>query len=876
MQYMGVNEVRERFLSFFESKEHLRLHSFSLVPETDKSLLLINSGMAPLKPYFTGQEIPPAKRITTCQKCIRTPDIDNTGKTARHGTFFEMLGNFSFGDYFKKEAIQWGWEFMRKVMDIPLELLYVSIYEEDDEAYDIWRNIVGLPDEKIVRMGKEDNFWEIGTGPCGPCSEIYVDRGEAYGCGSPACAVGCECDRYMEVWNLVFTQFNRDEEGNYTPLDFPNIDTGMGLERMAMVMQGAESIFAVDTIKNVLDYVCSISDKTYGVNEKTDVSIRVITDHIRSVVFMVADGILPQNEGRGYVLRRLLRRAARHGRLLGIDHLFLGMAAEKVINQSMEAYPELDEKRAYILRIIKAEEEKFSETIQQGLGMMHEIIDYMKGKNQTVFDGEVAFRLYDTYGFPLELTQEILEENHMSLQIDAYNKAMDEQKRRAREAHRSKDIAGWIDETAQLLMPLAPTRFVGYEALSSCATVQMLICEGDITQHLSEGQSGIAVLNQTPFYAESGGQVGDSGLILSKEATAQVTDTQKSGDKILHYITVTKGALTTDDQVEAKVDRHRRMDIMRNHSATHLLHRALKNILGEHVSQAGSLVEPAKLRFDFTHFEKIDKKELKQIEEQVNDQIYEALDVHKEEMTIEEAKEKGAIALFGEKYADRVRVVEMGEYSMELCGGCHIDNTAGIGLFKLLSEGSVASGVRRIEASTGRHAYKNTEQAAETLEEVQLLAKANRETVADKVRDAFAEVKSLSRQIEEHKAASAKDAAGAILDSAVDIGDIRFFSGVLNGVAVDELRTLSDNIKDSCARCIIALIGEKDGKTALILTASKAVGEAFHSGKVIREAAALAGGSGGGRADMAQAGIASAQNAAKVFAFIEEKIGQLS
>ncbi len=876
MQYMGVNEVREKYLSFFESKEHLRLHSFSLVPQTDKSLLLINSGMAPLKPYFTGQEAPPARRVTTCQKCIRTPDIDNTGKTARHGTFFEMLGNFSFGDYFKKEAIQWSWEFMRKVMDIPYELLYVSIYEEDDEAYDIWHNIVGLPEDKIVRLGKADNFWEIGTGPCGPCSEIYVDRGEAYGCGSETCAVGCECDRYMEVWNLVFTQFNRDEEGNYTPLDFPNIDTGMGLERMAMVMQGAESIFAVDTIKNVLDYVCSISDKTYGVEDKTDVSIRVITDHIRSVVFMVADGILPQNEGRGYVLRRLLRRAARHGRLLGIDHLFLGMAAEKVINQSMEAYPELDEKRDFILRIIKAEEEKFSETISQGLGMMHEIIDYMKSKNKTVFDGEVAFRLYDTYGFPLELTQEILEENHMSLELEAYNSAMDEQKRRAREAHRSKDIAGWIDETAQIVMPLAPTRFVGYEALSACATVQMLIEDGSPKDSLSEGQSGIVVLNQTPFYAESGGQVGDSGLIMSAEATAQVTDTQKSGDKILHYITVTKGSFHQDDTLEAKVDRRRRMDIMRNHSATHLLHQALKNALGEHVSQAGSLVEPGKLRFDFTHFEKIDKEELKQIEHAVNVQIYDALAVQKEEMTIDEAKAKGAIALFGEKYADRVRVVGMGEYSMELCGGCHIDNTGQIGLFKILSEGSVASGVRRIEASTGRHAYQSTEEAGQTLEALQLLAKSNRDGLVAKVRDVFAEVKSLSRQIEECRVAAAKDTAKNILEGAKTVGDIEFFSGVLTDNSVEELRALSDNIKDQCSRCVIALIGEKDGKTALILTASKAVGAAFHSGKVIKEAAALAGGSGGGRPDMAQAGIASAQNAAEVFAFIEEKIGALS
>ena len=874
MQYIGVNEVREKFLSFFESKEHLRLHSFSLVPQIDKSLLLINSGMAPLKPYFTGQETPPSKRIVTCQKCIRTPDIDNTGKTARHGTFFEMLGNFSFGDYFKKEAIQWSWEFMRKVMEIPFELLYVSIYEEDEEAYDIWHNTVGLPEEKIVRLGKEDNFWEIGTGPCGPCSEIYVDRGEAYGCDNPNCAVGCECDRYIEVWNLVFTQFNRDEEGNYTPLDFPNIDTGMGLERMAMVMQGAESIFAVDTIKNVLDYVCTISEKTYGEDEKTDVSIRVITDHVRSVVFMVADGILPQNEGRGYVLRRLLRRAARHGRLLGIDHLFLGMAAEKVINQSMEAYPELNEKRAYILRIIKAEEEKFSETIQQGLGMMHEIIDFMKEKKQTVFDGEIAFRLYDTYGFPLELTEEILAENHMRLEIASYNKAMDEQKQRAREAHRSKDIAGWIDETAQLLVPLRPTKFLGYDVMTSSATVQMLLTQTGTAEQLDEGQSGIAVLNQTPFYSESGGQVGDSGLIQSKKATVRVKDTQKSGDKVLHYITVTKGVFSTGDKVEAKVDRRRRMDIMRNHSATHLLHQTLRNILGEHVSQAGSLVEPAKLRFDFTHFEKIDKEELKQIEKQVNEQIYDALQVHKEEMTIDEAKEKGAIALFGEKYADRVRVVSMGEYSMELCGGCHIDNTGQIGLFKILSEGSVASGVRRIEASTGRHAYQNMEDALYTLEEVQMLSKADQATVADKVRDAFAEIKSLNRRLEEYKAASATDAASTIAKSAKDIGDIRFFSAVLTDSSVEELRTLSDRLKDSCEKCVVALIGEKDGKHALILTASKAVGTAFHSGKVIKEAAALAGGSGGGRPDMAQAGIASAENAEEIFAFIAEKIAQ--
>ncbi len=876
MKYMGLNEVREKFLSFFESKDHLRLHSFSLVPNADKSLLLINSGMAPLKPYFTGQDTPPHKRVTTCQKCIRTPDIDNAGKTARHGTFFEMLGNFSFGDYFKKEAISWGWEFMTKVMQIPYELLYVSIYEEDDEAYHIWKDIIGLPDEKIVRLGKDDNFWEIGTGPCGPCSEIYVDRGERFGCGKPTCKVGCDCDRYIEVWNLVFTQFNRDDEGNYTPLDFPNIDTGMGLERMAAVMQEADSIFEVDTVKSILDYVCAISNNEYGKDEKTDISIRVITDHIRSVVFMISDGIIPSNEGRGYVLRRLLRRAARHGKLLSIEDSFLALVAEKAIHQSYESYPELAEKRDYILRIIKSEEEKFNETISQGMNRLKEEIALLLSENKTVFSGREAFRMYDTFGFPVELTEEILEEYGIALKRDEYELAMKEQKKRAREAHFSKDVEGWSDTLSEIITPLNATQFMGYEHLKVKAQVKAIIVGEEMVERIDKGQSGIIVMDKTPFYAESGGQVGDSGIVESEYGHAHIDDTQKNGNKYLHYAKMLDGFIALGDEVMATIDCTRRIDIQRNHSATHLLHKVLKNQLGEHVSQAGSLVEQNRLRFDFVHFEKITKDQLAKIEREVNEAIFQGHDVSQSSMSIEQAKKTGATALFDEKYSDIVRVISMGGFSIELCGGCHVDNTSKIGMFKILSEGSVASGIRRIEAATGRYAYENTRKTEEALQSIAQIAKTNFSSVVTKVEEAYDTIKELTKDIEELKAIINKDVFSQLLESVTEINEIKFIAAAVDNASADEMRTISDKFKDKFDKCVVALAGEKDNKAMLILTASKdIVKKGFNSGIVLREAIAVVGGSGGGRADMAQGGINDIHKIEKAFSIIRNKISEI-
>jgi alanyl-tRNA synthetase len=876
MKYMGLNEVREKFLSFFESKDHLRLHSFPLVPKTDKSLLLINSGMAPLKPYFTGQEAPPHKRVATCQKCIRTPDIDNAGKTARHGTFFEMLGNFSFGDYFKKEAISWGWEFMTKMMEIPYELLYVSIYEEDDEAYHIWKDIIGLPDEKIVRLGKDDNFWEIGTGPCGPCSEIYVDRGERFGCGKSTCKVGCDCDRYMEVWNLVFTQFNRDDEGNYTPLDFPNIDTGMGLERMAAVMQEADSIFEVDTVKSILDYVCAMSNKEYGKDEKTDISIRVITDHIRSVVFMISDNIMPSNEGRGYVLRRLLRRAARHGKLLSIEDAFLALVAEKAIHQSCESYPELAEKREYILRVIKSEEEKFNETISQGLNMLKEEINLLLSENKTVFSGQEAFRMYDTFGFPVELTEEILEEYGMTLKKDEYELKMKEQKNRAREARFSKDVEGWNDSLSEIIASLEATQFIGYEHLKVKAEVKAIIVGDHMAERLDKGQSGIIVLDKTPFYAESGGQVGDSGSVVSEYGHAEIEDTQKNANKHLHYTKMIDGFIALGNEVTAMVDCTRRTDIQRNHSATHLLHKVLKRELGEHVNQAGSLVEQNRLRFDFVHFEKITKNQLAKIEHEVNEAIFEGYDVTQSNMSIEQARKTGATALFDEKYANVVRVINMGGFSMELCGGCHIDNTSKIGLFKILSEGSVASSVRRIEAVTGRYAYENTRKTEEALQSVAHIAKTNIVSVVTKVEEAYDTIKELTKDVEELKMIVNKDIFVQLLNNVTEINEIKYIASIVDNASVEEMRALSDKFKDKFDMCVIALAGKKDNKAMMILTASKGVvKKGFKSGVVLKEAIAKTGGSGGGRADMAQGGVNNIKKIDDAFSVIKNKISEL-
>jgi len=706
MEKLGLNEIRERYLKFFESKGHLRLPSFSLVPKNDPSLLLINSGMAPLKPYFTGSEIPPCKRVTTCQKCIRTPDIENVGKTARHGTFFEMLGNFSFGDYFKKEATAWAWEFITKEMNMPEDKLYISIYEDDDEAYDIWKNDVGIPIEKIVRMGKKDNFWEHGIGPCGPCSEIYFDRGVEKGCGQPDCKVGCDCDRFIEFWNLVFTQFDKTEDGRYLKLLKPNIDTGMGLERLACVMQEVDNLFEVDTVKNILKYICIVAGVEYKASAKTDISIRVITDHIRSTTMMISDGILPSNEGRGYVLRRLLRRAARHGKLLEINKPFLFDVARIVINESKNAYPELFEKADYISKVIKIEEERFDKTIDQGLNILNDFLIEIESNNLKVMPGNMVFKLHDTFGFPLDLTREICEENGLLIDEDGFKKEMKEQREKARDALKSKDKSTWGDSIYSKLECKA-TKFTGYEHTSNEAVILYIVRDNEVVVNAQEGDSVVVIIDKTPFYAESGGQTGDIGSINSAMGFIKINDCKKTADgKYLHFGIVENGIIENGDVVSATIDNERRLAIARNHTVTHLLQKALRNILGQHVNQSGSLVEPERLRFDFTHFLPIKTEELQAIEKEVNAAILKNMIVSTKEMPIEEAKLLGATALFGEKYGNTVRVVTVADYSMELCGGTHLKTTAQAGLIKILSESGIAAGIRRIEALTGEAAIE--------------------------------------------------------------------------------------------------------------------------------------------------------------------------
>ena len=700
MQWTGLNELREKYLSFFESKGHLRLPSFSLVPQGDKSLLLINSGMAPMKKFFTGEVTPPRKRVTTCQKCIRTPDIERVGKTARHGTYFEMLGNFSFGDYFKNEATAWAWEFCTKVLELPQDRLWVSIYEKDDEAFEIWTKKVGVSADRIVRLGKEDNFWEHGTGPCGPCSEIYFDRGEAYGCGSPTCGVGCDCDRYVEFWNLVFTQFDSDGKGNYAPLDHPNIDTGMGLERLACIMQGVNNLFEVDTVQNIMKHVSRIAGVTYGENERTDVSLRVITDHIRSSVMMICDGVLPSNEGRGYVLRRLLRRAARHGKLLGVERPFLYEVVDTVVHENETAYPDLREKQAYITKVIRTEEENFARTIDGGMKIYQELLAAHKEKGESVFSGADAFKLYDTYGFPIDLTAEMAEEEGMQVDREGFDQMMEEQRVRARKAREALGDLGWAGIEFGSEMPA--TEFVGYEQDKTSAKVLAIVVDGELRDEIVAGAEATVVLDKTTFYAEMGGQVADHGTITGG-GTFQVRDVQKNkGGKFLHVGVLENGVLKVGDSVETAIDTERRKAVRRAHSATHLLDAALKKVLGDHVHQAGSLVEPDRLRFDFTHFEAITPVQLAEIDRIVNDAILEGYQVVTEVLPIEEARKKGAVAVFGEKYSETVRVVEMGDFSMEFCGGTHLDNTAKVGPFRIKSETSIASGVRRIEATVGK------------------------------------------------------------------------------------------------------------------------------------------------------------------------------
>ena len=856
MQPYGVNQLRKMFLEFFESKDHLALKSFSLVPHNDKSLLLINSGMAPLKPYFTGQEIPPRKRVTTCQKCIRTGDIENVGKTARHGTFFEMLGNFSFGDYFKTEAIHWTWEFLTEVVGLDPDRLYPSVYVDDDEAFEIWNKEIGIPAERIFKFGKEDNFWEHGSGPCGPCSEVYYDRGEKYGCGKPDCTVGCDCDRYMEIWNDVFTQFDNDGEGHYSELEQKNIDTGMGLERLASVVQDVDSIFDVDTIKALRDHVCRLAGKEYGKEYKDDVSIRVITDHIRSVTFMISDGIMPSNEGRGYVLRRLLRRACRHGRLLGIHKGFLPELAENVIEGSKDGYPELEEKREFILKVIAKEEEQFNKTIDQGLGILADMIADMEEKGEKTLNGEDAFRLYDTYGFPLDLTKEILEEKELGVDEEGFQACMEVQRKKARDAREVTNYMGADVTVYESIDPSVTSTFVGYDNLTYESDVTVLTTEDEIVDALSEGQKGTIFVQETPFYATSGGQEADTGYIRTAEGEFKVEDTVKLlGGKIGHIGVMTKGMIKDGDKVTLEVDAKKRALSARNHSATHLLQKALRTVLGTHVEQAGSSVNEDRLRFDFTHFSAMTAEELKKVEDIVNEQISKGLDVIVKNMPIEEAKKTGAQALFGEKYGDIVRVVNMSDFSIEFCGGTHVRNTSEIMAFKIISETGVAAGVRRIEALTSDGLMKYYAQIEETLKNAAHLMKTTPDNLADKITHMMAENKSLHGEVESLKSRMAQEAAGDVMDQVKEVKGVKLLAAQLDGIDMNGLRDLGDQFKAKLGEGVVVLASANDGKVSLMVTATDgAMKQGAHAGNLVKGIAGCVGGGGGGRPNMAQAG----------------------
>ena len=856
MQPYGVNQLRKMFLEFFESKGHLALKSFSLVPHNDKSLLLINSGMAPLKPYFTGQEIPPRRRVTTCQKCIRTGDIENVGKTARHGTFFEMLGNFSFGDYFKEEAIQWTWEFLTDVVGLDPDRLYPSVYVDDDEAFEIWNKKIGIPAERIFKFGKEDNFWEHGSGPCGPCSEVYYDRGEKYGCGKPDCTVGCDCDRYMEIWNDVFTQFDNDGNGNYSELEQKNIDTGMGLERLASVVQDVDSIFDVDTIKALRDHVCRLADKEYGKEYKDDVSIRVITDHIRSVTFMISDGIMPSNEGRGYVLRRLLRRACRHGRLLGIHKGFLPELAENVIEGSKDGYPELEEKREFILNVITKEEEQFNKTIDQGLGILSDLIAKLESENKTTLEGEDAFRLYDTYGFPLDLTKEILEEKGIGVDEEGFQKCMEVQRKKARDAREVTNYMGADVTVYESIDPSVTSTFVGYDHLTYESDVTVLTTETEIVDALSDGEKGTIFVNETPFYATSGGQEADTGFIRTADGEFRVEDTVKLlGGKIGHIGVMTRGMIKTGDKVSLEVDAKKRALSARNHSATHLLQKALRTVLGTHVEQAGSSVNEDRLRFDFTHFSAMTPEELKKVEDIVNEKIREALPVVVKNMPIEEARKTGAQALFGEKYGDIVRVVNMGDFSIEFCGGTHVSNTSVIMAFKILSETGVAAGVRRIEALTSEGLLNYYNDLEEKLKNAAHLLKTTPDSLADKITHMMSENKSLHSEVESLKSKMAQDAVGDVMDQVKEVKGVKLLAAEVDGVDMNGLRDLGDQLKEKLGEGVVVLASANDGKVSLMATATDGAMKAgAHAGNLVKGIAGCVGGGGGGRPNMAQAG----------------------
>ncbi len=856
MKAYGVNELRKMFLEFFESKDHLRLNSFSLVPRNDKSLLIINSGMAPLKPYFTGQEVPPRKRITTCQKCIRTPDIENVGKTARHGTFFEMLGNFSFGDYFKNEAIEWSWEFLTEVVGLEADRLYPSVYVDDDEAFDIWNQKIGIAKDRIFRFGKEDNFWEHGAGPCGPCSEIYYDRGEKYGCGKESCTVGCDCDRYMEVWNNVFTQFESDGKGNYTELVQKNIDTGMGLERLAAVVQDVDSLFDVDTMKALRDKVCAMANVAYHEDLEKDVSIRKITDHIRSVTFMISDGIIPSNEGRGYVLRRLLRRAARHGRLLGIENHFLPKLAMTVIEEHKDGYPELEEKKEYILKVISNEEENFNKTIDQGLSILAEMEEELKSAGKNELSGEEAFKLYDTYGFPIDLTREILEDKGFTVDEEGFNKAMAIQKETARKARKTTNYMGADATIYQELDPELSSEFVGYANVKYESSIQAMTTEDEIVDALSEGQTGTIFVEQTPFYATSGGQEADAGIIMTPNAEFVVTDTIKlHGGKIGHVGTVTKGMLCLNDKVTLMIDEDRRMATGKNHSATHLLQKALRLVLGTHVEQAGSYVTKERLRFDFTHFSAMTAEELAKVEAIVNENIAKGLPVETNIMSIDDAKKTGAMALFGEKYGDKVRVVQMGDFSTELCGGTHVANTNTITAFKILSETGVAAGVRRIEALTSNAVFEYYKELEEELHSASKAAKTEPSMLVKRIEAMHEEIKALQSENEKLKNKLAKDALGDVMNQVTEVKGVKLLATKVSGVDMNGLRTLGDQLKDKLGDGVVVLASDEAGKVSLLAMATEsAMEKGAHAGNLIKGIATLVGGGGGGRPNMAQAG----------------------
>lgn len=868
MQKIGLNELRQRFLGFFEDKGHLVLPSFSLVPENDQSILLINAGMTPLKPYFTGELKPPSQRVATCQKCIRTPDIEHVGHTARHATFFEMLGNFSFGEYFKKEAITWAWEFFTKELEIPADKLWITVYEEDDEAFEIWNKIVGLPAERIVRMGKDTNFWEHGTGPCGPCSEIHYDRGEEKGCGKSTCKVGCDCDRYIEVWNLVFTQFYKHENGEYTKLDKKNIDTGMGLERLAVVMQGVENLFEVDTIYNILKAVCKIAGAGYGLSNEKDTSIRLITDHIRSTVFMISDGIIPSNEGRGYVLRRLLRRAARHGRLLGIKSSFLYEVARVVLEESKEAYPELQEKWEYIRKTIETEENRFQDTIDQGLYLLEAEIKSIKAGGLDTIQGETAFKLHDTYGFPLDLTKEIAEEHGLKVDINDFKIRMEGQREKAREAIKDRRNSAWGGGSVEGLESDSKTEFLGYETFKCEGTALHLLIDGKEVIEAVQGDRITLLTDRTPFYAESGGQVGDTGYISASDGVMNVEDCIKSSDgKSLHIGVVHKGVLRKGDRVSLEIDSKRRKNIARNHTTTHLLHKALRNVLGGHVAQAGSFVSDERLRFDFTHFAAMADEEIAMVEKEVNEQIFNGERVTVREMSLKEAKALGAEALFGEKYGERVRVITVDNYSMELCGGTHLTNTSEAGLFKILGEGGVASGVRRIEAQTGPAALAYFENREQLLKNVTAILKTNADECPKKAENLVNETHNIAKENEKLRVKLAVTGLDDVISGALDINGIKVIRKKYDEMDIQTLRNTGDMIRNKLKCGVLILASSEGEKVNLVVMATPdAISRGARAGDIIKEASRVVGGGGGGRPDMAQAG---GRDKAKIYEALE-------